>query len=268
MFLSYDKMRDGRSARSRSRSNPVAEVLIPRESPGSTGKHVVIVMDATKEFSTKPLQWALDFVVEVGWSVTLIGVMPWVPFPCKHPLLSHVSSIELFIVYWSEVGHLLINIYRILVSCNIRLDVWRHILEDMQGQKGIGEWINDPKHHKIHEIVEACKQKRVVPCMKLAMGHPLKLVVLEQITSIHATFVVLERHLRKHKAFLAERLPSSAVMMNRHGGVDVIRMKARSDGELDSTTAVPGESPATVVPTPEVILSQELLGRLRRQTSI
>ncbi|CAN1182385.1 hypothetical protein LINPERPRIM_LOCUS40801 [Linum perenne] len=228
MFLSYDKMRDGRSARSRSRSNPVAEVLIPRESPGSTGKHVVIVMDATKEFSTKPLQWALDFVVEVGWSVTLIGVMPWVPFPY----------------------------------------VWRHILEDMQGQKGIGEWINDPKHHKIHEIVEACKQKRVVPCMKLAMGHPLKLVVLEQITSIHATFVVLERHLRKHKAFLAERLPSSAVMMNRHGGVDVIRMKARSDGELDSTTAVPGESPATVVPTPEVILSQELLGRLRRQTSI
>ncbi|CAN0898677.1 hypothetical protein LINGRAHAP2_LOCUS19849 [Linum grandiflorum] len=221
MSLSYDKMREARPVRSRPRSNPIAEVLIPRESPGSTGKHVVIVMDAMKEFSTEPLQWALDFVVEVGWSVTLLGVMPWVPFP---------------------------------FSCNIRLDVWRHVLEDMQGQKGTSEWINDPKHQKIQKMVEACEQKRVVPCMKVAMGHPLKLVVLEQITSIHATFVVLE----------------SAVMMNRHGGVDVIKLKARGDGELDSTAVdvFPGESPATVAPTPEVILSEELLGRLRRQTSI
>ncbi|CAI0397729.1 unnamed protein product [Linum tenue] len=227
-------MREGRSLHSR--SHPLAEVLIPRESPGSRGscKHVVIVMDALKEFSMEPLQWALDCVIEAGCSVTLLGVLPWIPFP---------------------------------FSCKIGLDVWRHVLEDMRGLMGRKSGArNDPKkHQKIRGIMDLCKQKQVVPLMKVAMGHPFKLVVLEQTTSLHATFVVLDRHLRRHKAFFEERLPSSAVMMNRHGGVDVIKIKARTDG-FDST--VTGESSATIVRTPEVILSEELLERLRRQTSI
>lgn len=40
---------------------------------GNTNKHVVVVMDAMTEFSTEPLQRALDNVVTVACAVTLLG---------------------------------------------------------------------------------------------------------------------------------------------------------------------------------------------------
>lgn len=46
-------------------------------------KHVVIVMDAMREFTTEPLEWALKNVIEVGCIVTLVGVMPWLNIPCE-----------------------------------------------------------------------------------------------------------------------------------------------------------------------------------------
>jgi len=48
-----------------------------------TNKHVVVVIDGIAEFSTEPLQWALDNVVTVECAVTLLGVMPWINTPCE-----------------------------------------------------------------------------------------------------------------------------------------------------------------------------------------
>ncbi|AES95861.1 hypothetical protein MtrunA17_Chr5g0411261 [Medicago truncatula] len=42
-------------------------------STGNTNKHVVVVMDAMTEFSTEPLQRALDNVVTIACAVTLLG---------------------------------------------------------------------------------------------------------------------------------------------------------------------------------------------------
>lgn len=71
-------------------------------------KHVVVVMDALKEFSMEPLEWVLKNVaVGLGAApciVTLLGVMPWLnipriyiilssPFPCHHPSYS-------FLICW------------------------------------------------------------------------------------------------------------------------------------------------------------------------
>ncbi|KAL5099963.1 hypothetical protein RYX36_004290 [Vicia faba] len=50
-------------------------------SPENTNKHVVVVMDGMTEFTTEPLQWALDNVVTVECAVTLVGVMPWLNIP-------------------------------------------------------------------------------------------------------------------------------------------------------------------------------------------
>ena len=49
----------------------------------NSGKHVVVVMDALKGFSTKPLEWALEHVVEPGNMLTLLGVMPYLSLPRK-----------------------------------------------------------------------------------------------------------------------------------------------------------------------------------------
>lgn len=49
----------------------------------NTNKHVVVVMDGMTEFTTEPLQWALDNVVTVECALTLVGVMPWLNIPCE-----------------------------------------------------------------------------------------------------------------------------------------------------------------------------------------
>lgn len=72
---------------------------------------------------------------------------------------------------------------------------------------------------------------------------------------------VCDRHLRKNKTFYAKRLPSNAVMMNSDGGVDMLKIRST----IDHSDSTPGESPATVLPAPQVILSEELCELLRRK---
>lgn len=49
----------------------------------SITNHVVIVMDAMKEFNSESLEWALKNVIATGSVITLLGVMPWLNIPCE-----------------------------------------------------------------------------------------------------------------------------------------------------------------------------------------
>ncbi|MCD7468117.1 hypothetical protein HAX54_005928 [Datura stramonium] len=45
-------------------------------------KHVLIVMDALKEFSIEPIEWVLKNVaLKSCCSVTILGMMPWLNIP-------------------------------------------------------------------------------------------------------------------------------------------------------------------------------------------
>ncbi|KAL6344411.1 hypothetical protein AAG906_039667 [Vitis piasezkii] len=200
------------------------EVLIPRESPSllNSERNVVIVMDALKDFSREPLQWALNNVIRSGCSITLLGVMPWLPMP---------------------------------YSCKTMSEFWTYHTGDLSQLKEKCEWMNEQKYQKIRGIIELCEEKEVVPYMKVAVGYPLKLVVLEHTTSLHATLVVVDRRLRKYSTFLGKRMPSSVVVMNSDGGVDLLKVQST----IDQGDTTPGETPMTIAPpTPQVILSAEL----------
>lgn len=60
-------------------------------SPGSVNvpKHVVIVMNGLKEFTTELLEWVLENVSANGHIVTLVGFMPWLNIPRKLPIRIH-----------------------------------------------------------------------------------------------------------------------------------------------------------------------------------
>ncbi|KAK9082698.1 hypothetical protein Scep_029169 [Stephania cephalantha] len=192
------------------------DLLIVNESPGSItpSKHVVVVMDAMKDFSSEPLQWALDNVTGSGYTVTLLGVMPWLNLP---------------------------------LSCKTWLDIWTLNLEDLPGLIERNEWKSDLKYQK------------VVPHMKVAMGYPLRLVVLEQTTSLSATWVVFDKHHRRNREFYAKRIPCNVVMMNNEGEVEMIKVRPMIDnGEMMAT-----ESPATLPIVPKVIISEKLKELLR-----
>ncbi|GKV10690.1 hypothetical protein SLEP1_g22018 [Rubroshorea leprosula] len=56
-----------------------------RDSPESSiaAKHAVIVMNGPREFTTELLEWALENIMAsgAGYTVTLLGVMPWLNIP-------------------------------------------------------------------------------------------------------------------------------------------------------------------------------------------
>lgn len=56
---------------------------IVKESPASADnpKHVVVVMDGMRRFTTELLEWALENLIPAGCTVTLLGVMPWLNIP-------------------------------------------------------------------------------------------------------------------------------------------------------------------------------------------
>ncbi|KAF2315888.1 hypothetical protein GH714_040683 [Hevea brasiliensis] len=208
----------------RSSQKSLKDALIAQESPGSvnTTPHVVIVMDALKEFTIDPLRWALENIIAAGCVVTLLGIMPWLNIP-----LSSKTQ-----------------------------EVWALEFEEVSMAQETNEPKIDPKLLKLKEVVDLCKRFGVCACQfehamqvvlhkEVVMGFPLKLVVLEKITSLHATWVVFDRYQRRNREFFAHRVPCNMVMMNENREADMIRGQPM----IDNGEFTPGESPASLIPT-------------------
>ncbi|KAL3497802.1 hypothetical protein ACH5RR_040534 [Cinchona calisaya] len=211
----------------------LAQDLIMHESPGSVDipKHVVIVMDGLKEFSMDPLEWVLKNVANGASSsctVTLLGVMPWLNIPLSSKT-------------WS--------------------DIWSMDLEYLSMIK---EWKNDAKYQKVRVLLDLCHHYGVELEIRTEMGHPLRLLVVEQISSLHATLVVFDRyHDTKYIEYYAEKLPCNMVKMNEDGEVDMIRGRSR----IDSVESTPGDdSSYFVAPSPKVIFSEQIKKLLKQRS--
>ncbi|XP_050231855.1 uncharacterized protein LOC126680719 isoform X2 [Mercurialis annua] len=127
-------------------------------SSSATTLHAVIVMDALKEFSIEPILWALENIMAPGYVLTLLGIMPWlnIPLSSKTP------------------------------------EVWGVEFEELAQAQAASESMIDPKYLKLQEVVDLCKRFGVVLQKEVVMGFPLRLVVVEKITSLHATWVVFD----------------------------------------------------------------------------
>nr|XP_010943603.2 uncharacterized protein LOC105061296 [Elaeis guineensis] len=195
---------DAREMPTGKKKSHAEDLEVPPASPSSRcgPKHVVLVMNALRRFSTKPLEWALEHVAEPGYVVTLLGVMPWLSFAR---------------------------------SCKTRLDIWTWDCEDLSKMEECPEWKNDAPYQKLRRVVELCEARGVVPLKKVAMGHPVRHVALEMTTNLHATWVVFDRHHRKWRTFYQERISCNMVFMNGDGQVDMF--KARSS-TLDSEETI------------------------------
>ncbi|OWM64144.1 hypothetical protein CDL15_Pgr018715 [Punica granatum] len=198
--------------RNRGKSDAGAKPIV-KESPASDNnpKHVVVVMDGMRGFTTETLKWALENLIPAGCTVTLLG-----------------DSMV--------VG----------------------------GQAITEEWRNDVKYLKLKAAFDLCKKHGVVPHKEVVMGCPQRLRVVEKITSLHATCVVFDRHLRKNIEFYMERIPCKMVMMNQNGGGIMIKSRSlASSPVIDSLRSSPTQSPTPTV----AFLISELLRRILEQRS-
>ncbi|KAL4193087.1 hypothetical protein AMTRI_Chr06g175190 [Amborella trichopoda] len=172
-------------------------------------------MDALKEFSIDPLNWGLHNVIEAGDSVTILGVMPWLNLP---------------------------------LSCKTWLDIWRLDFENWSELIEKSEWKTDNKHQKLRAVIKLCKFHKVVPRMERVMGCPLRLLVAERASSLHAAHM---RGDRGDRAFYAKKMPSSVLMMTNNGEADIIKVISK----LNHFT--PDSSPAMPPLTAEIKISRE-----------
>ncbi|CAM9002468.1 unnamed protein product [Rhodiola kirilowii] len=208
-----------------------------RGSPGSamSPRNVVIVYDATKEFDLKPLIWAMENIVHGKCcTVTLLGIMPYLNIP---------------------------------LSIKVWTDIWTCPNKDLSALPEMQEKRKDIKHLKLHAIMEICRKKEVVPRIKTRQGWPRHLIVVEEITKLHPSWVIFDRHHRKDRAYYAAKIPFNMVMMNENGYADMIRGQSMI-GECSSFGTTPTESPATLMPTPEFVMSEKLQMDLRKKAEL
>lgn len=81
------------------RNTSLADILVPKGSPSSlnTDRNVVFVTDALEEFPWRRFQWILDHVIPPDCTVTLLGVMPWIPLACK--ILNYMHACTFVFAY-------------------------------------------------------------------------------------------------------------------------------------------------------------------------
>ncbi|CAI8588175.1 unnamed protein product [Vicia faba] len=189
-------------------------------SPENTNKHVVVVMDGMTEFTTEPLQWALDNVVTVECAVTLVGVMPWLNIP---------------------------------LSSKTRNDFWMVEMEDPPLVKEKNECRND-KYLKCHAVIDLCRKYGVVPQKKIVMGYPLRMLVVEQLVTLCPTWVLFDRSHRRNREFYAKKIPCNILMMNEDGRIDMIKSKQKMIRNDDSSSR---EFSMLSSATPQLAVSEE-----------
>ncbi|KAH7578629.1 hypothetical protein JRO89_XS01G0407400 [Xanthoceras sorbifolium] len=208
------------------RKRSLADDLKLRDSPGSgnTAKNVVIVMDGFKDITMEPLEWALQNIITPDSTVTLLGIMPWLNIP-------------LYSKTWRAV--------------------WMLDFKDLNNAKEKSELKCDAKYLKLQAVVDLCKKYGVVPQKEVAMGFPLRLLVLERIISLHATWVVFDsdKYHRKNREFYKKKIPCNMVMINEERDVDMIKGWPLM---IDNGESTEGESSASLVATPQLMISERL----------
>lgn len=147
--------------------------------PFETPKHVVVVMDALKEFSMEPLEWVLKNVaIGSPCIVTLLGVMPWLNIPRTyihsfiHFIINYTYFFFLIIIYKFVF---LFYYYYYIVSAKTWSDIWSMDLEDLSLIK---EWKSDPKYQKVRTLLDLCQHYGVYLFnLKNINCHTLKILI-------------------------------------------------------------------------------------------
>ncbi|XP_022878627.1 uncharacterized protein LOC111396423 [Olea europaea var. sylvestris] len=195
---------------------------------------VLIVMNGLKDVSIELLEWVLkNFTFHDCGTITIFGVSPWLNIPLSAKT-------------WS--------------------DIWSMDLEDLSIVKERIEWKNDPKYQKVLRLVDLCQKYGVVPEIRTEMGHPLRLLVVEQISSLNATLVVFDKyHDRKNIEYYAEKVPCNMVVVNDNGEVELIKKRSCMDSDVENTPTTIAESSdaAAMANCSTSIISGQLKKRLK-----
>uniref|UniRef100_A0A5B6YNP9 Protein kinase domain-containing protein n=1 Tax=Davidia involucrata TaxID=16924 RepID=A0A5B6YNP9_DAVIN len=157
---------------------------------------VVIAYDATKDRSERELKLTIDNVqvrgdiLHAGDTITLLGVLHKVPHPLGYQMQPRPES---------------------FMGMNVRA------MEEEVSKK-VDMYVN-----MLLQSAEDCKDEGVDIEVKITAGTPIKKVVLQEVTTCNATWVILDRHLRRDLRFYLKQIPCKVALIQDNLSVEVLR---------------------------------------------
>ncbi|KAJ4700839.1 Inactive protein kinase [Melia azedarach] len=79
---------------------------------------------------------------------------------------------------------------------------------------------------------EECEDEGVSLEVKVTAGTPMRKVILQEVVACKATWVILDRHLRRDLQFYLKQIPSKVALIQDNFAVDVLRSHTANETEL------------------------------------
>ncbi|WRX12335.1 Protein kinase domain - like 10 [Theobroma cacao] len=167
-------------------------------------ERVVVILDASRELGLSTIKWALlGLPLKPGDKLILLGILHQVNNPST---LSFMGAGKL-------MG------YRIKVDPSSMFGTNRKIIAEEMERK-IEEY---KKHAEIVKISERCKKGQIEFRIEMRAGSPLKAVASKAAKRLHATWIVLDRHLKNDQRYFLENLSCNIVRMKKDNNVEELR---------------------------------------------
>ncbi|KAJ9166733.1 hypothetical protein P3X46_021440 [Hevea brasiliensis] len=189
------------------------------ENPHSSS-HVVIVYDATKDRGVHELKRTIDEVrmrgdiLHGGDKLIVLGVLHKVPNPMGYMKVCPDS----------------------FGGASAR------VVEE-EVTKKIDVYVN-----MLLQSADVCEDEGVTIEVKITAGTPMKQVILQEVVSYNATWVILDRHLRRDLKFYLKQIPCKLALIQDNLSVELKRMSPQSANEIDPTEHKPFYSMSKSVP--------------------
>ncbi|XP_024537326.1 proline-rich receptor-like protein kinase PERK13 isoform X2 [Selaginella moellendorffii] len=144
---------------------------------------VVVVFDVSREVSLDVLEWTVERIVQPGDCLILLGIL--------HEILTPMG-------YKSKVDFASFN------GVNFKC------LEE--------ETAKTIKYYNIKSIKvqQLCDEHRIKLDVRVAKGHPLDLIASQEAKKLKASWVVLDRGLKRYKRNIVEQLSCNVILMDRN----------------------------------------------------
>ncbi|URE01323.1 STYKc, partial [Musa troglodytarum] len=167
-------------------------------------QRVVVIQDASKEISSSAIKWAIDGLsLKPGDELTLLGVLHQVNTPS---MLSFLRARKL-------MG------YKSSVDSNSMLAASSDIIKQEVARREEEYW-NSAENLNISQLYES---KKIGFSISVVAESSPKEAALKAANRLKATWIILDRHMKKDKNYFMERLSCGIYRMKRNSCVELLR---------------------------------------------
>ncbi|MBA0846573.1 hypothetical protein Goshw_004059 [Gossypium schwendimanii] len=166
-------------------------------------QRVMVIQDASKQVCSSAIKWALHtLILKPGDLLLLLGVLHQVNHPT--PVVSLKDSRKL-VGYRKKMG------FSSKFAAN-------HTIVDRETRKE--EFENNAE---ILEISKLCKAQKVEFRIEVTSGASPAVVAMQSAQNMKATWVILDRKMKKNKKIFLEKLPCGISRMKKNNGIKLLR---------------------------------------------